>query len=326
VFDSESGSIDVEASALRFGEKKKQASATLSKQPSKLAFADFNGDGTSDLVVHWAYSGKESLYLGQGDGVFKPIIADKEFLEELEGQPLVVADVDADGAKDVLLVRPGFVRILKVDAKGKLYAEQQVNWEFGEVDRLVPVPGSGKTRFIARADGEARLVELDLKKRRFRSIAKLDLTGLGSGRLQVADVDGNKKPDLLLLDKNVLRMLLQKDSRQVLDSRTVFDARLDRFSYWDARPVNLDGKKGDEVLLFGSKKAIFEICRPQKDGTLETICRNRLFEKTIRQQGESKAYELPQEAAVGDVDGNGHTDMIFILQDRVAIYLQNTGK
>ena len=325
VFGSGGGSIDVEAQPLRFGENEEQASATLSNQPSRLAFADFNGDGKSDLVVHWAYSGKESLYLGQGGGVFRPIIADQEFLEELEGQPLVVADVDADGAKDVLLVRPGFVRVLKVDKKGKLFAEQQVNWEFGKVDRLVPVPGEGKARFIARADGEARLVELDLKKRRFTSIAKLDLTGLGGGRLQVADVDGNKKPDLLLLAQNVLRMLLQKDGRRVLDSRTVFDARLDRFSYWDARPVNLDGKKGDEVLLFDSKKAIFEICRPQKDGSLETICRNRLFEKTIRQQGDSQASELPEEAVVGDVDGNGQTDMIFILQDRLAIYLQSAG-
>ena len=326
VFDSDGGSIDVDSTKLRFGEEKKEASSALSNQPSRLSFADFNGDGKSDLVVQWAYSGKESLYLGQGGGFFKPIIAEKEFLEQLEGQPLVLADVDADGAKDVLLVRPGFVRILKVDKKGKLYAEKQVNWDFGKVDRLVPVPGRGKARFIARADGEARLVELDVKQQRFESIARLDLTGLGGGRLQVADVDGNEKPDLLLLDKNVLRILLQKRDRSVLDARTVFDARMDRFKYWDARPVNLDGKQGDEVLLFDSKKPVFEICRPRKDGTLETLCRNRLFEKTIRQEGENKSYELPQEAVVGDVDGNGDADMIFILQDRLAIYLQNAGE
>jgi hypothetical protein len=77
------------------------------------------------------------------------------------------------------------------------------------------------------------------------------------------------------------------------------------------------------VLLFDSRKAMFEIQRPDATGRLETLLRHRLFEKTILQRGESDTYEIPQELAVGDVDGNGRADLILILQDRIAIYLQD---
>jgi len=88
-------------------------------------------------------------------------------------------------------------------------------------------------------------------------------------------------------------------------------------------PADLDGDGLDEVMLFDSKKAMFEIYRAKKDGTLHPICRQRLFERSIYQRGEkTDAYELPEELAVADVDGNGKADLIFILQDRVAIYLQ----
>ena len=59
------------------------------------------------------------------------------------------------------------------------------------------------------------------------------------------------------------------------------------------------------------------------DGGLQPICRHRLFEKNIYQRGETDSYEMPRELAVGDVDANGKADLVFVLQDRIAIYLQD---
>jgi PAS domain-containing protein len=103
----------------------------------------------------------------------------------------------------------------------------------------------------------------------------------------------------------------------------VFDARLDNFAYWNVRPADLTGDERDEVLLFDSRKAMFEIHRPGATGRLEMLLRHRLFEKTIEQRAESDSYEVPHELAVGDVDGNGRADLVFVLQDRIAIYLQD---
>ena len=35
---------------------------------------------------------------------------------------------------------------------------------------------------------------------------------------------------------------------------------------------------------------------------------------------------MPKEMAVGDVDGNGKPDLVFVLEDRVAVYLQQAGR
>jgi serine protease Do len=323
-FDGEKGSIDVDAQTLLFGETEEELEAQLPGKPDRVSFADFNSDGKADLVIHWSYSGKESLYLGQGEGRYKPIIKDQEFLQEQKDQPLLVADIDGDGDEDVLLVQSGFVRVLRVDQKGKLYVDRQFNWEFDEVSRMVPYGGDGARRFLALAGSKARLVEFDVENSRFRLVATIDLRGLQPGRLEVADLDGNDLPDIIVMGSNALQMLYRRDERRALRARTVLDARLDYFTYWNLHPADLDGDGRDEVMLFDSKKAMFEVYRPGGGGELEPVLRHRLFEKSIHQRGEADSLQLPQELAIGDVDDNGSNDAVFILQDRIAVYLQNT--
>jgi len=321
-FDGGAGSISVAAQTLQFGPQADDLKAVLRQKPARLAFADFNGDDETDLVMYWSYSGKESLYLGLGGGRFRSIIVDQQFLEHEEAQPLLVADIDGDGDNEVLLVQTGFVRVLKVDANEKLYVERQFNWKFDEVTRLIAYPSQAAPRFVALAEGAAKVVEFDLEGAQFRLVARVDLAGLEAQDMKAGDVDGDGTVDLILLGGNVVQILLDRDERRVVKSRNVYDAKLDHFAYWNIRPADLDADGRDEVLLFDSKKAMFEIHRPAEDGTLRPVCRHRLFEKSISQRGESDTHELPQELEIGDVDGNGAADLIFILYDRIAIYLQ----
>ncbi len=321
-FDGGAGSISVAAQTLQFGPQADDLKAVLRQKPARLAFADFNGDDETDLVMYWSYSGKESLYLGLGGGRFRSIIVDQQFLEHEEAQPLLVADIDGDGDNEVLLVQTGFVRVLKVDANEKLYVERQFNWKFDEVTRLIAYPSQAAPRFVALAEGAAKVVEFDLEGAQFRLVARVDLAGLEAQDMKAGDVDGDGTVDLILLGGNVVQILLDRDERRVVKSRNVYDAKLDHFAYWNIRPADLDADGRDEVLLFDSKKAMFEIHRPAEDGTLRPVCRHRLFEKSISQRGESDTHELPQELEIGDVDGNGAVDLIFILYDRIAIYLQ----
>lgn len=324
-FDGQKGSIDVEPLTLSFGEDETKLKEVLSKKPDRLAFADFNHDGINDLVIYWSFSGKESLYLGRGEGKFTSIIVEQEFLDEQKGQPLLVADIEADGTQEVLLVQPGFARVLAVDEKNKLYVERQFNWEFNAVSRLIPYEAEGAPEFLALSGSEGKLVEFDPEAGGFKLIATIELEGLGGGPLKLADADGDGETDVLMLSGNALLVACRRDQGPALKARIVFDARLEYFTYWNLFPADLDGDGADEVLLFDSKKAMFEIYRRREDGTLRPVLRHRLFERTIYQRGEGDSYELPQELAVGDMDGNGKVDLVFILQDRIAIYLQEAG-
>ncbi len=322
VLDGGQGSIDIEPKTLLFGKDEGSLKAAMVRKPGGLAFADFNADGEADLLVRWTHSGKESLYVGLGEGRFRTVIQDQEFLEEQKDQPLLVADIDGDGNEDVLLVQPGFVRVLRVDDKDKLYTAQQFNWKLDKVARLVPFPGGDAPRFVAVAGREGKIVEFDAENASFRLVATVDLTGLAGGRLKAGDLDGDGATDLVLASPGALHLLYNRDSRRALKPTNVFDARLDYFTYWNVFPADLTGDGKHEVLLFDSQKALFEIHRPGADGRLEPVLRTRLFEKTIFQRRERETTQVPQELAVGDVDGNGMADLVFILQDRIAVYLQ----
>ena len=69
-----------------------------------------------------------------------------------------------------------------------------------------------------------------------------------------------------------------------------------------------------------------EILKGGKGGKLKTIFRHPLYDKHLSKRarmGGKKAGQQPRAVATGDVDGNGKVDMIFLMQDRVAIYLQD---
>src|SRR5205807_2519025 len=68
-------------------------------QPTGIAKGDFNGDGNLDLIVTNAASTSLSLFLGNGDGTFKPAIT----IPVTIGFPLSVtaADFNGDGNADI---------------------------------------------------------------------------------------------------------------------------------------------------------------------------------------------------------------------------------
>ena len=324
-YNGKEGSLTIEAEKTQFISKSGK-SDKLPKKAENFVFADFNGDKNSDLIIYWAFSSNESLYLGK-DGTFKEIIKEQNLFEDEKSQKLLAEDIDGDGRKEVLQVQPNFIRVLKVDATNKLYTSQQFNWKFGKINQLSRyMQKDGKSRFAIISGSQAEIIELNIKDKSFKHITKYDLTGLPAGKLTVSDLDGDKKPDLILASSGAIYMMTHKGIDLNAKDEVIFNSDLDTFSYWNLHAGDLDGDRNDEVLLFDSKKAMFEVHKVNKEGKLTLVMRNRLFEQLISQRGNSGSIHLPKDLVIGDVNKDGKNDIICILRDRIAIYMQGPAK
>jgi hypothetical protein len=100
-----------------------------------LVSGDFNGDGRADLTVANESSNNLSMRLGRGDGTF----ADPGQLATTSQAKPVVADVNGDGAGDVLVV----------DGAGNILYRQGQPGRSGSFDSPVTVNPSSPSRDIA---------------------------------------------------------------------------------------------------------------------------------------------------------------------------------
>jgi serine protease Do len=317
------GSVDVAGAELTFGPDPERQQARLDDKIERLAFAHFDDDPHLDAVIFWAYSGKESLYLGLGDGRFVAVADQQRLIDDEKDRELLVADVDGDGRREALQVQPGFVRLLRVDEKDRLYIARQLTWEHGRIEQLVAVPEDGSgAELIAFGDHSARRVRL-AGAGGFQLRAETDLTGVAMGRLTVGDVDGDRRADLVGWRPDGAVVLLARKSRLAAAQRIALDADLERFEYWNLHTGELDGGARREVLLFDRRQAVIEILR-QRKGRLWPVMRHRLYSSGLadRAKRNKKGSAQPRGVAIGDVDGDDRPDLIFAIHDRLAIYLQ----
>jgi FG-GAP-like repeat len=82
------------------------ANETVLTAQNQLSFADFNGDGSVDIVSWSGFS--LAILLGHDDGTFADPI-----LYETPGAVRSVADVDGDGQVDIVTSRGMYTSVLR---------------------------------------------------------------------------------------------------------------------------------------------------------------------------------------------------------------------
>jgi hypothetical protein len=86
--------------------------------PNSVNVADFNGDGTPDLVVANFFSADISVLLGKGDGTFQAAVSYAVGPYPQDPSSVVVKDFNGDGILDVAVAFAGGVRVLLGNGDG----------------------------------------------------------------------------------------------------------------------------------------------------------------------------------------------------------------
>ena len=164
--------------------------------PSSLVSGDFNGDGHPDLAVANESSGTVSLLLGEGDGTF----ADPgQFAATPHATPLV-ADVNGDGASDVLVIDGSgdiLYRKSQPGRSGSFDPPITINSNHPARD-IVWVPQTDQGPVLAAVDARDDAVSLYAwRDGRFVQLGSL-LTGRLPAQIIAADLNSDGWSDLVV--------------------------------------------------------------------------------------------------------------------------------
>jgi hypothetical protein len=143
--------------------------------------------------------------------------------------------------------------------------------------------------------------------------------------MHVADLDGDGRDDLLLAGSDRFGVVLTGSKGQHLKALAGYESNRKEAHLGDLIVGDLNGDGQPDLVLTDTGEHFIEIVAVLKNGTdLDRALAYKIFErKSFRDT--DRGVE-PRDLALGDVDGDGLTDLVLIVHDRILVYRQDRGK
>ena len=274
--------------------------------------ADLNGDGHLDLAVanhgHVPdYPSTITVLLGHGDGTFTPRA---DFEVEMGTRDLAIADLDADGALDLVTENS----VLLGDGDGSFGARIGFGQWFdqsvavGDLDgdgRLDVVTGNGEVKDEEEDGFTAIAVRLGRGDGTFAAPAKFG-TGFRLSGVAIADLNADGRPDVAAAnqgsspDENGYVSVFLGNGDGTLQTQRRFDTDNNPSSIAIA-DLDADGRLDIATCNSGDD--------PDFDSNTITVLLGN-GDGTYRARSDLNVGENPSSLAIGDLDGNGWLDMV----------------
>jgi hypothetical protein len=291
--------------------------------PPKITVFDINRDGQPDVLVFDLF-GPPLLLLGRAGEPPAPAAGGLGPLADASPAGLSITNLDGPS---LVVAQQSFARNLLLDKDGHWIVKDQF-------DSGLP---SGQVQGVAAIDLDGNGVkEIAMLERTSKSIlflAKKDGTYQPSGKLSVGpfddfkgmfvtDLDGDGREDLLLSGTSRFGVVLAGQKSLKFKTLASYESpRTDaRFGDLIVGDLNADGQP--DIIMTDILEHFVEIATFDGQSDLTRAFAFKIFERKSARRNEAE----PRDLAIGDIDGDGRTDLILIAHDRVLVYRQDPGK
>ena len=142
-------------------------------------------------------------------------------------------------------------------------------------------------------------------------------------KMHVADLNGDGRDDLLLAGAERFGVVLTGSKGQRLKLVHSYEASREQARLADLIVGDLNSDGQPDIALIDPGEHFVEIVTKGSTGELEKAMAFKVFErKSMRNVSD---LVEPRDLGVGDVDGDGRTDLVLIVHDRILVYRQDAG-
>lgn len=269
-----------------------------------LAAGDVNGDGRTDRVSLVSDGRSVRLDFQRSDGTLDgPVFVELQHSAPFGLSAVVVADVNGDGRKDVLVgLRETGVEVFLQDAQGRLVSAAFLASTHASVLRVADINGDGRLDVLAvRYEGDRVSVWLQGSDGTLGAETPVPLVHLGVVDMAIGDIDGDSRPDIALAASGqgpgfgILLARQRPDGTfgapEVLGVSPVFGATTVLIA-----DINGDGRSDLAAADSVSATAV-SLYLQQANGSLAS-------------QRRLTGFDRPHELVAADLNGDGRTDLV----------------
>ena len=304
-----------------------QVPVTLKGTPHYLVAVDANRDSRSDLLVFQDLEQPPVLMITQADGSLKSVATSggiqlgnidpgQLFVGRLEQQSILVAQQKF--ARNVALTPEGAWRVIDqynvIESNAKIAGVAALELD-GKAGKEIVLIDTGVSQLrVMRREGEGKL---------FKPWREVELGTLGYRANRIADLNGDKREDLLLVGNGKFAVLYNGHKGLRVEELASFEPRRKQARLSTTVSGDLNGDGRIDVAAIDRLSHRISLLDYSPAHGLRHALDFRIFEqKSFR--GAAGGGSEPREALIADVTGDDRPDLVLLVHDRVLVYPQDS--
>ena len=309
--------------------KTAQVSVPLKGAPQSIVSVDANRDNRPDLLVFQDLEQPPVLMVSAADGSFAPVkTAGGIQLGNINAGQLFVGELDKPA---ILVAQKKFARNMMLSPKGSWQVVDQYN----VTESNASIAGVAAIELDGAPGKEIVLVDTGVKQLRlmrrggpgkvFAPWREVELGSLAFRSSRIADLDGDKKNDLLLVGNGTFGVLYNGRVAPRVEELSSYEPKRKQSLLSTTVSGDLNGDGRVDVVAIDRRAHRVSILDHSPARGLRHALDFLVFEqKSFR--GTGGGGSEPREAVIADVTGDDRPDLVLLVHDRLLVYPQDSAE